>query len=267
MKLGDPHPVDEFIFLIAATRKTELAMGWPYHIVKLSPEEKLQRRELLDRYGLYSQLSVLIPISCFWLYRLGHWAYHRWTWRDGYSAVTRAAESRTFDSGNFARRWRSIIWWLEDEVAPGWGAREHWIFGAAWALWLLTLCIYQTGTGELYFPTFAHASTNNLTQARLSSFNKALWDSSCGATPHTFHPCSQISIQSFSTDFQHIIRETATMAPNIGQTDISSDRCPCDIVPELLHPNGNTAGASHLARRHPRHYIIRIPFRYDEYQH
>ncbi|RHZ48256.1 hypothetical protein CDV55_101292 [Aspergillus turcosus] len=125
-------------------------MGWPYHIVKLSPEEKSQRRELLDRYGLYSQLSVLIPISFFWLYRLGEWIYHRSTRRDGYSAVTRAAESRTSSSGNFVRRWRSILWWLEDEVAPGWGAREHWIFGAAWALWLLTLCIHQTGTDYLH---------------------------------------------------------------------------------------------------------------------
>lgn len=150
MKLGDPHWDDQFNFLIAATRKPHPAMGWPYHIVKLSPEEKSQRRELLDQYGLYSQLSVLIPISFFWLYRLGQWIYHRTTQRDGYSAVTRAAESRTSSSGNFVRRWRSILWWLGDEVAPGWGAREHWIFGAAWALWLLALCIHQTGTGKLY---------------------------------------------------------------------------------------------------------------------
>ncbi|GFF96485.1 probable metalloreductase AIM14 [Aspergillus lentulus] len=125
-------------------------MGWPYHIVKLSAEEKSQRRELLDRYGLYSQLSVFIPILCFWLFRLGHWVYLRSTWRDGYSAVTRPAESRTSSPGNFVRRWRSILWWLEDEVAPGWGARQHWIFGAAWALWLLTLCIHQTGTDYLH---------------------------------------------------------------------------------------------------------------------
>ncbi|GFG26579.1 probable ferric reductase transmembrane component 8 [Aspergillus udagawae] len=125
-------------------------MGWPYHIVKLSPDEKSQRRELLDRYGFYSQLSVFIPILCFWLYRLGHWAYHRSTRRDGYSAVTRLAESRTFRPKHFVTRWRSILWWLDDEVAPGWGARRQWIFGAAWALWLLTLCIHQTGTDYLH---------------------------------------------------------------------------------------------------------------------
>jgi hypothetical protein len=127
-------------------------MGWPYHIVKLSPEEKSQRRELLDRYGLYSQLSVFIPIFCFWLYQLGHWVYLCSTRRDGYSAVIRPAESRNTSPGDLVTRWRSILWWLEDEVAPGWGARQHWIFGATWAFWLLTLCIHQTGTGEFNFP-------------------------------------------------------------------------------------------------------------------
>ncbi|RHZ47220.1 putative metalloreductase Fre8 [Aspergillus thermomutatus] len=103
-------------------------MGWPYHIVKLSAEEKSQRRELLDR----------------------RWVYHRSTRRDGYSAVTRSSDSRTSSPGNSVRQWRSILWWLEDEVAPGWGAREHWILGAAWALWLLILCIHQTGTDYLH---------------------------------------------------------------------------------------------------------------------
>ncbi|KAH3499793.1 hypothetical protein KXW24_001031 [Aspergillus fumigatus] len=125
-------------------------MGWPYHIVKLSPEEKSQRRESLDRYGLYSQLSVFIPILSFWLYRLGHWVYLRSARRHGYSAVTRPGESRASSPGNLVKRCRSILWWLEDEVAPGWGARQHWIFGTAWALWLLTLCIHRTGTDYLH---------------------------------------------------------------------------------------------------------------------
>lgn len=57
------------------------------------------------------------------------------------------------------------------------------------------------------------------------------------------------------------------MAPNIRQTDIPSDRCPCDFVPKLLYPDGNAARASRLSQDHPWHCIIHVPFRHDEHQH
>lgn len=45
------------------------------------------------------------------------------------------------------------MWWLEGEVAPGWGLRGHWIAAGAWACWLLFLCVHQTGDG-MYFTLF-----------------------------------------------------------------------------------------------------------------
>jgi hypothetical protein len=38
-------------------------MEWPYQFVELTEAQKSERRILLDRYGLYVQLSTLLPIG------------------------------------------------------------------------------------------------------------------------------------------------------------------------------------------------------------
>ncbi|KAF9887648.1 hypothetical protein FE257_009741 [Aspergillus nanangensis] len=129
-------------------------MPWPYHLVKLSKEQKHERRILLDRYGFYAQLSVLIPIVAYQSYALSRWAFLRYVRPRGvYAAVSdssnRNAHTRT-SSQLATQKWRSVLWWLDDEVAPGWGLRQHWIAGAAWCLWMLFLCIHKTGDDYLH---------------------------------------------------------------------------------------------------------------------
>ncbi|EAW12185.1 putative metalloreductase Fre8 [Aspergillus clavatus NRRL 1] len=121
-------------------------MGWPYHIVHLSPDEKQARRVLLGQYGLYSQLSVLVPILGFWGYRLGRWVYQRATRqaKGKYRSVTDTSESGP-QPASLLKRWRLFRWWLGDEVAPGWGIRVHWVVGSIWVMWALFLCVHRTG--------------------------------------------------------------------------------------------------------------------------
>ena len=137
------------------------AMAWPYHILDLSTEQKHLRRELLDRYGVYAQLSALIPILAYQLYRLLVWVYsERQRSRRAYFEVPSSPVSkhaRRSSSGAATKKWRSMMWWLEGEVAPGWGLRNRWIAGTAWTSWLLFLCIHRTGDGmyssRLHWPS------------------------------------------------------------------------------------------------------------------
>jgi hypothetical protein len=133
-------------------------MAWPYHPIDIGDEQKLQRRELLDRYGLYAQLSALIPILGYQLYRLGAWVYtERLKSTISYSEVPSSVSLRRQThktSGVIVQTWRLVIWWLEDEVAPGWGLIGHWIAAGCWTSWLLFFCIHQTGDGKCWITLF-----------------------------------------------------------------------------------------------------------------
>ena len=127
------------------------AMSWPYHLLDLSDEEKHLRRERLDRYGVYAQLSSLIPILGYQLYSLGIWVYsERQKSQVAYSEIPSSPitkQARRSSSGTIKKKWRSTTWWLEEEVGKGWGLRSHWIAFGAWTSWLLFLCVHQTGEG------------------------------------------------------------------------------------------------------------------------
>ena len=137
-------------------------MAWPYHLVDLSHEQRHDRRITLDRYGVYAQLSAMVPILVYRLYRLGVWVYaERRRSKEAYSAVPSSPNlkrSSQSTSGTIMKGWRSAVWWLEGEVAPGWGLKEHWIAGGFWTAWLLFLCIHKTGDGMLS-PYLSHLRT------------------------------------------------------------------------------------------------------------
>jgi hypothetical protein len=131
-------------------------MGWPYQIfVDLSEEEKHQRRELLDRYGAYAQLSALVPVFVYQLYRLARWvSSERRRAQPGYAAVPGSPlskKSRSSPQGALSRRWRSFLWWVDGELAPGWGIKGHWIAALSWFSWLLFLSVHKTGVGKLMY--------------------------------------------------------------------------------------------------------------------
>ena len=129
-------------------------MAWPYRIkFDLTPGQKHERHVLLDRYGVFSQLSALIPILAFQLYRLGLWVYsERQRSKIDYAEVPTSPglkRHKSTSTGTIVRKWRSLRWWLDGEVAPGWGVRGRWLAGGTWITWLLFLCIHKTGDGTL----------------------------------------------------------------------------------------------------------------------
>jgi hypothetical protein len=131
-------------------------MGWPWHFVSLNDEQVLLRREILDRYGAYAQLSALIPVLVFQLYRLGVWVLaerERERVNQGYTALPQRPnslirkEEKLTSAGLLKSQQNFVLWWLGGDVHFGWGQRGHWIGGFLWASWLLFLCVRDTGDG------------------------------------------------------------------------------------------------------------------------
>lgn len=131
-------------------------MNWPYHFVDLSKEEIHERRLLLDRYGIYSQLSALVPIIGYQLYRLSLWVYsERISSKVAYAAVPSSPDRKkknTSSVGAVKAKWRSVVWWLGGEVAPklGLGLRGQWVATSIWVVWLGFLGVHRTGDGMFY---------------------------------------------------------------------------------------------------------------------
>jgi hypothetical protein len=138
----------------SSSDNTTDTMGWPYHLLDLTHEQKHERRLLLDRYGVYAQLSALIPILAYQLYRLGVWVCsERKRSKASYSAIPSSPilkRSRASTAGNSARKWRSTVWWLEGELAAGWPSRGQFIAAGVWTSWLLFLCVHKTGEGMCF---------------------------------------------------------------------------------------------------------------------
>lgn len=131
-------------------------MGWPYDLATIPPEERKLRRLVLDRYGTYAQLLVLIPVVVVLVFRAASWASK--AARARYVAYDAIPDSPSLKSqrltirGTWAIRARQVRWWLEDDVlffGQHWGRRDEWIVGIAWASSLLLLCVLETGRGEL----------------------------------------------------------------------------------------------------------------------
>ena len=128
-------------------------MGWPYHFVSLDDEQQARRRQLLDSYGQFAQLSILLlPL----LYQLGlgvRLLVRRLRWRSVYqpvkehqSPVASGFEQATI--GGKGNLWARIRWVLDAQVAKGWGTKKEWLAVVVWGSWLLLLVLKDTGDGE-----------------------------------------------------------------------------------------------------------------------
>jgi hypothetical protein len=136
-------------------------MAWPYQFITLDEDQMHARRLLLNRYGAFAQLSALVPVIIYQLYRLAVWVYsERQRSKATYSALSSPARKKHKHgaSGRALKRWNSIKWWLEDELVSGWGSRGYWIAGICWTSWLLFLCVHETGHGM--FSSFGASSTH-----------------------------------------------------------------------------------------------------------
>ncbi|KAI3339649.1 ferric reductase like transmembrane component [Ustulina deusta] len=133
-------------------------MAWPYQFVDLDTAQLQARRHTLDRYGLIAQLSTLVPVALFLLYRLVAWGIARVTGsgRGKYAAVPDSPalkQQRLSVVGSLSAGARKVAWWFGDDVVFlgwNWGPRDQIIGGAVWTIWLLVLCVVDTGNDYLH---------------------------------------------------------------------------------------------------------------------
>ncbi|KAI9147751.1 putative metalloreductase AIM14 [Paramyrothecium foliicola] len=139
-------------------------MGWPYHFVTLSKEERHVRHEILSFYASIAHWTALLPILAVVFGRLAVRLFRRVTssrtaapdGQGAYEAVPRSpavkAQRQSYP-GELSARWRRIVWWFGDDVriaGDTWGQRDQWIIGSAWTAWLLVLCFVGTGTDYIH---------------------------------------------------------------------------------------------------------------------
>jgi len=129
-----------------------MIMDYPYHFVALDDEQSALRRRLLDSYGQFAQLSILlIPL----IYQLSYGLRllsSRLIKSNGYQpvkehqspVVSRFKQPAGVPSSGLLARLR---WALDEEIVEGWGTRKEWCIAGAWAVWLSVLSVKDTGDG------------------------------------------------------------------------------------------------------------------------
>ncbi|KAK0649436.1 ferric reductase like transmembrane component-domain-containing protein [Cercophora newfieldiana] len=129
-------------------------MGWPYHFVDLNSAEKALRREALDKYAFYAQLSAVLPLGVVLLYRVAAWAAK--PRQDSYSTIPNSPvlKSQRLASSGLSSRIRRVKWWLGEDFSSTnsiLGQRDEWVIGFIWMAWLLLLSVVGTGQDYLHF--------------------------------------------------------------------------------------------------------------------
>jgi hypothetical protein len=104
-------------------------MAWPtgnYRFLDLSQADKQARRQTLERYALYAQLSALVPVALVLLYRAAWWAARSRLLRapkgDYYDAIPSSPVLKQRQSSNVGAwgvRAGRARWWLGGEVMLG----------------------------------------------------------------------------------------------------------------------------------------------------
>ncbi|KAH7135705.1 ferric reductase NAD binding domain-containing protein [Dendryphion nanum] len=126
-------------------------MAFGYEFVTLNQEQKHARRVLLEYYPKIAQVSVLLVVALFQLTFFISWFAKRGQSEPGSPSLSKAKEKWGFLKG-FRRGLTSMKWWLKKPLISAWdcGSRGDWAFGSIWTLWLLTLCLLQTGNDYLH---------------------------------------------------------------------------------------------------------------------
>lgn len=132
--------------------KTDQYWAFGYYFETLDDKQKHQRRDYLDWYGFVAQWSVLVIFALFQLS-----FYLRWVVNFGLKHER--PKSPSFNKRPDARllvRFQStctrLLWWLNKDVVSGWswGSRGEWCGATIWMIWLLYLCVANTGNDYLH---------------------------------------------------------------------------------------------------------------------
>ncbi|PGH08361.1 hypothetical protein GX51_01187 [Blastomyces parvus] len=104
-----------------------------YHYTSPTPEQKAERRELLNLRGEYAQISTLALLLLFSIYRFG------------------ASRAGGNGNGNGPGTNGGSRSWLDSPLMRGGGeTRRQYLVAAAWMVWLLALSAWRTGDDYLH---------------------------------------------------------------------------------------------------------------------
>ena len=125
-------------------------MGLGYHFVSLNQAQTERRRQLLDNYGQFAQISALvIPLLAF----QASFAVRFLVRKLRSSGKVKEHQSpRVSDfpkpvAVSSSSYWSRLRWTLDEQIVQGWGTRLEWVIGAVWTTWLLLLVVKDTGDG------------------------------------------------------------------------------------------------------------------------
>jgi hypothetical protein len=126
-----------------------------YRFVDLTSEQKHQRRERLDWYGLFAQFSVLVPLLAIQIIFLASWIRQKLARSEGGFEQTPsspyAKHIRSEQRFNTKKFMRNLKWWCADPVClAGFslGTKGELLGAGTWTAWLLLLSFLQTGDGK-----------------------------------------------------------------------------------------------------------------------
>ena len=130
-------------------------MGFPYHFVSLSDEQNSHRRQLLDGYGQFAQLSVLLLPMVYQLCLGMRLLISRvWPFNPSQAVkehqspvISRFKQPATGYSTNVLAR---IRWLLDEPILEGWNTGNQLLITGLWAIWLLVLVFRDTGDDYLH---------------------------------------------------------------------------------------------------------------------
>ncbi|KAL8629468.1 hypothetical protein Q9189_004810 [Teloschistes chrysophthalmus] len=132
-------------------------MSFHYSFVSLNEAQLQRRRHLLDTYGQIAQLSALVPLLAWHLPLLVQFfksglpsPKSGQTKAHASPVVGRFANHAVKTNGRRITRWARFNWFLDGEVAQGWGTWRVVSIAALWATWLFVLSIRDTGDDYLH---------------------------------------------------------------------------------------------------------------------
>lgn len=173
------------------------------------------RRQILNRYAGFAQLSAFLPVLLFLAWRLARWAFRAVEAKKGaYNAIPESPlrkVKRQGPLGAWESRYRHLQWWLGDDVVflgRTWGQRDEWVFGLGWGFWMVILTVTGTGDGEeANMPGMNYKSADK---------NQTTFISQSGLVPSQYHNClsstswrSRASTRSLTSSTHHMSKSTA----------------------------------------------------------
>ena len=134
-------------------------MSWLYHFIDLTDAQKQNRRELLDKYATFAQISPLGPLLAIQCYYFLSWLSRRK--HDGDSPGSPRRKEEWFGHQVGIARVQTFLerigWWCGEPVEIGnfyLGLRGEVLAALSWLAWLLFLCFPQTDDGEDFLRSF-----------------------------------------------------------------------------------------------------------------